>query len=183
VSMDNHHRGHPSLSIISSSFPARPISTSPSAHRQSQSPFRYIRFPLDADEKDSDETLLCDLAEHKRPWSTPTGQHSPGSHASASHPSPTSTSRSHRPPPLPPLSGRPSPLLRQPPALVLNCHTRTLPASYTRPRGLRIFNLLRPWIPIILYALTNIGFVVAIACFKNEVFTGQFRVVLQIDCD
>lgn len=44
--------------------------------------------------------------------------------------------------------------------------------SYTRPRGLRIANLLRPWIPIILYALTSLGFLVAISFWKIEVFEG-----------
>ncbi|OCH93623.1 hypothetical protein OBBRIDRAFT_790147 [Obba rivulosa] len=44
--------------------------------------------------------------------------------------------------------------------------------TYTRPRGLRIANLLRPWIPIILYAITSLGFVFAIALWKTEVFQG-----------
>lgn len=41
---------------------------------------------------------------------------------------------------------------------------------YTRPRGLRISNLIKPWIPIILYGITTLGFLVAIALWKNEVF-------------
>ena len=43
---------------------------------------------------------------------------------------------------------------------------------YTRPRGLRIANLLKPWIPIILYAITSLGFVAAISLWKAEVFQG-----------
>ncbi|KAI0092760.1 hypothetical protein BDY19DRAFT_926005 [Irpex rosettiformis] len=44
--------------------------------------------------------------------------------------------------------------------------------AYTRPRGLRIANLLKPWIPIILYAVTTLGFVAAISFWKAEVFQG-----------
>ncbi|KAI0080761.1 hypothetical protein K474DRAFT_1571389, partial [Panus rudis PR-1116 ss-1] len=44
--------------------------------------------------------------------------------------------------------------------------------AYTRPRGLRIANLLKPWIPIILYAITTLGFLLAVSLWKSEVFTG-----------
>ncbi|CCM02840.1 uncharacterized protein FIBRA_04952 [Fibroporia radiculosa] len=44
--------------------------------------------------------------------------------------------------------------------------------AYTRPRGLRIANLLKPWIPIILYAITSLGFLAAISFWKLEVFRG-----------
>ncbi|KAI0370254.1 hypothetical protein BV20DRAFT_944369 [Pilatotrama ljubarskyi] len=45
-------------------------------------------------------------------------------------------------------------------------------SSYTRPRGLRIANLLRPWIPIILYIMTTLGFLAAVSFWKVEVFQG-----------
>ena len=52
--------------------------------------------------------------------------------------------------------------------------TRTASSpAYTRPRGLRIANLLKPWIPIILYAITSLGFVAAISLWKAEVFEGM----------
>ncbi|KAK0468042.1 uncharacterized protein EV420DRAFT_1502555 [Desarmillaria tabescens] len=43
--------------------------------------------------------------------------------------------------------------------------------NYTRPRGLRIANLLKPWVPIILYGITSLAFVFAIALYKTEVFS------------
>ncbi|GAW01908.1 Golgi apparatus membrane protein tvp38 [Lentinula edodes] len=43
--------------------------------------------------------------------------------------------------------------------------------SYIRPRGLRITNLIRPWLPIILYALTSLIFLIAIAFYKAELFS------------
>lgn len=45
-------------------------------------------------------------------------------------------------------------------------------SAYSRPRGLRIANLLKPWIPIILYAITSLGFLAAVAFWKKEVFQG-----------
>jgi len=70
-------------------------------------------------------------------------------------------------PPPPRLARHPSPLL-------LPTHVRCRSSSaqlYTRPRGLRIANLLRPWVPLILYGLTSLAFVVAIAFWKTAVFT------------
>ncbi|EKM59688.1 uncharacterized protein PHACADRAFT_250345 [Phanerochaete carnosa HHB-10118-sp] len=45
-------------------------------------------------------------------------------------------------------------------------------SACTRPRGLLIANLLKPWTPIILYAITTLGFLVAISFWKAEVFGG-----------
>ena len=45
--------------------------------------------------------------------------------------------------------------------------------SYTRPRGLRIANLIKPWIPIILYVITTLGFLAAVSFWKVEVFQGE----------
>lgn len=45
--------------------------------------------------------------------------------------------------------------------------------TYSRPRGLRIANLLKPWIPIILYALTSLAFLVGVSFWKVEVFEGM----------
>ncbi|KAJ7699917.1 hypothetical protein B0H17DRAFT_269188 [Mycena rosella] len=42
---------------------------------------------------------------------------------------------------------------------------------YSRPRGLRIANLLRPWLPLLVYGLCTLVFVVAIAFFKTQVFS------------
>ncbi|KAI0786350.1 hypothetical protein C8Q75DRAFT_721171 [Abortiporus biennis] len=45
-------------------------------------------------------------------------------------------------------------------------------STYVRPRSIRIANLLKPWIPIILYAISSLGFLVAISLWKEEVFQG-----------
>lgn len=42
--------------------------------------------------------------------------------------------------------------------------------SYTRPRSLRISNLLRLWFPIITYVATTLAFLVAIALYRDQLF-------------
>ncbi|KAJ7742426.1 hypothetical protein DFH07DRAFT_890964 [Mycena maculata] len=121
--MDSHRR--PQLLALSSQIPARPVSTSPSQHRPSQSPFRYLHFP-----EMTEKATPLDMFSSSSP----------------------STSRLSTPPPTPSSS-----------------QNRT--AAYSRPRGLRIANLLKPWLPLIIYALSSLTFVVAIAFFKTPVFT------------
>ncbi|KAI9574974.1 hypothetical protein HD554DRAFT_2051493 [Boletus coccyginus] len=43
---------------------------------------------------------------------------------------------------------------------------------YVRPRGLRIWNLFKKWSPVLAYAATSLGFLLAIALWKTEVFDG-----------
>ena len=52
--------------------------------------------------------------------------------------------------------------------------TRTS-TPYTRPRGLRISNLLRSWLPIISYLATSLGFLVAIALYRDQVFARESK--------
>lgn len=73
-----------------------------------------------------------------------------------------------------PTSTFPQHTMPLPPAFSPSLHCgRTAPIAYTRPRGLRIANLLKPWIPIILYAITSLGFLAVIALWKAEVFQGE----------
>ncbi|KAI0736390.1 hypothetical protein BC629DRAFT_1301304 [Irpex lacteus] len=80
-----------------------------------------------------------------------------------------------------PTSGQPSqwrsqyPVSPKPLSGLSHFNSRSASSSsiaYTRPRGLRIANILKPWIPIILYAITSLGFVAAISFWKAEVFQG-----------
>ena len=81
-------------------------------------------------------------------------------------------------PSIPPHSSRPAAPLppstprRIPPSHASFSRSVSSTATYSRPRGLRIANLLKPWTPIILYAITSVGFLVAIAFWKAEVFQG-----------
>lgn len=162
------HRRPPSLNLISSSTPASPVSTSPSPlHRQSQSPFRYIHFSQDYfpafDEK---ETPLSDFPLD--------GKRSTSPRRTLQQPQQPSSSRSNpaRPHHASKSSGQASPFLRQPAPFLVHSNTSRLVPNYSRPRGLRISNLIKPWFPLILYALTSLATVIAIAFYKVEVFSG-----------
>jgi hypothetical protein len=105
----------------------------------------------------------------------------------ASRPRLETTEVSSRPLTISPTWARPSldgtPSLYAPPRTSLSAPSypqpmlvpRPLPSTprYTRPRGLRIMNLIKPLIPIILYGMTSIGFVIAIAFWKSQVFHGM----------
>jgi hypothetical protein len=159
----------PSLNLLTSSSPARPISTSASTtHRQSESPFRYVRFHHphhDVNEKLLDETPLSDLNNNS--------SSSPHPSCRTSTPPTTSAHRTARSnsPPSAFTAGHRSPLFLRQPVSPHPIRARSLSLSYTYPRGLRLANLVRPWTPIILYAITSIGFLIAIAFWKTEVFT------------
>lgn len=133
--MDSPRRPH----LLSLSTPARPISTSPTQHTPSQSPFRYVHFP----ETMEKETPLQDITLDR----TPSSSRFPASPLRRAHHSAPSSPAHH--------NRRPS----------------SLSPPYSRPRGLRIANLLRPWIPLIVYGLSSLILVVAIAFFKTQVFT------------
>ncbi|KIK08395.1 hypothetical protein K443DRAFT_672417 [Laccaria amethystina LaAM-08-1] len=94
-------------------------------------------------------------------------QPSRGRHLPREHSSPSS-SRPHRS--LHP----PAQFIRHPPPpLNLQVHNRSFSStsSYPRPsKVLRVARLLRPWVPLLLYALTSLAFVVAIALYRADVF-------------
>ncbi|KZT26948.1 hypothetical protein NEOLEDRAFT_1061648 [Neolentinus lepideus HHB14362 ss-1] len=58
--------------------------------------------------------------------------------------------------------------------LVPTCSSSTAPypSSYTRPRSLRFYNIIKPWTPLIVYAMTSLAFVIAVSFWKSEVFNG-----------
>ncbi len=73
------------------------------------------------------------------------------------------------PSPSPSLSPSPSPYLTPYP------FTPNTPYSQTRvSRRIVFIQWLKPWIPVLLYALTSLGFVFAITMYQSEVFQGAF---------
>lgn len=44
---------------------------------------------------------------------------------------------------------------------------------YVRPRGLRIWNLFKKWSPVLAYGATSLGFLLAIAFWKTQLFDGE----------
>ena len=173
-----HNRRPPSL-IPSSSSPAHPVSTSPSPqHRQSQSPFRYIQLHPGNQDVDEKATPLINFPSdhhyHRQPGPSVSQQKSPESATRTDRRYQSRSERPYRARPSLLSSPSASPLLRQPTPSQIFSRSLQTPTSYTRPRGLRIANLLKPWIPIILYGITTLAFIVAIALYKTEVFTRAF---------
>ncbi|KAH7879567.1 uncharacterized protein C8R40DRAFT_1082338 [Lentinula edodes] len=137
----------PVLILATSSETPRPFSTSPSPHHQSQSPFGYLHSPESMNEKaiSSSDASSEDKLRSPRAGPSVRPQHQSFSRG-PSH-----------------ISTQPAIL----PIQRLPCQSQ----SYIRPRGLRITNLIRPWLPIILYALTSLIFLIAIAFYKAELFS------------
>ena len=155
------NRQPPSLNLLSTSSPLQPVASNPSTpYQQSHSPFRFVKDSQTMDEKSS--TQLSILSDEKRPVLAPS---SSSAGPSRYNNSPLAAS---------PLSRQPPPFIRGPSPLLIPSH-RALGQSqtYIRPRGLRISNLIKPWIPVILYGITSFGFLVAIAFWKNEVFESE----------
>ncbi|RDB22613.1 Golgi apparatus membrane protein tvp38 [Hypsizygus marmoreus] len=178
-----HNRRPPSLNLSSSS-PARPVSTSPSPqHRQSQSPFRYIQLNQDTHDIDEKSTPLTDFPGDR------TRQLSPGpSTRQQKCPSPLGSRSNNQPRTarLHDVSLTPharSPFLRQPTPLLGPNRAQAQTSSYSRPRGLRIANLIRPWLPLILYAITSFAVVIAVALYKAEVFNRLDELSLWLQSD
>jgi len=89
------------------------------------------------------------------------------------HLSPAPQTRSSRPPHASTSYSPRSPFVCQASNPYAPAHTSQIHRSsynYSRPRTLRLINLLRPWLPVILYGLTTLAFVVAIALYRPELF-------------
>lgn len=54
----------------------------------------------------------------------------------------------------------------------LHCARSSHPSRYVRPRSLRVWNLFKQWSPVLAYGATSLGFLLAIAFWKTEVFDG-----------
>ena len=139
------HPGHPSppsLLLSSTSSPAA------SQHPPSNTPFRHI--PL----QEESDTVSQQIVDH--PLSDPS--RNPGRLS----PVPSSPARCQG-----------SRIVAHAPRSVGCSGPPPLPAPFRgRPQGFRIPERLKPWLGIGSWAVTSIGFLLAIAFWKKEVFTG-----------
>ena len=86
-------------------------------------------------------------------YPSPTPQWSPYFSPDTARPLPPPRSQFIRPP-------APIPIL---PIRSLSHHSRSSPVQ--------IFRVLKPWLPLILYAITSLGFVAAVVFYRTELFT------------
>ena len=173
--MDIQRKSHqPSLHLVSSPIPAQPISTRVQNHKQSESPFRYLTERLANEQvfSEKDQTPLSDI-------STSSGRRA-SSVSRAAHRSSPSNSRSSTPVPSRHRTHpkQPSQHGRQTtnPLLAASDSGRGRPSrrvgQLERSHCSSLSTRLQPWIPIILYVISSLGFVVAIAFWRTEIFQG-----------
>ena len=172
----SRHFNQPSLHLVSNPTPAQPISTRVQNHKHSESPFRYLTERLVNEQvfSEKDQTPLADVS------SSSAGRRA-SSNSRAMHRTSPSTSRSPTPAPSqhrahskqPSQPARPT---APNPLLTTADNGRGRPfrrvGQLERSRWCLLATRLQPWIPVILYAVSSLGFVVAIAFWRTEIFQG-----------
>lgn len=143
----DHSRRPPSLHITTSS-PALVSTSGLTTMDHSHSPFRYVHFEHTVDEK---TTPITSSSSQYRPG--PSSTHHPPCHA-LSLPVQDDSLAS---PSCSPISGPSSRMLSQP--------------TFSLCSRLRLMDRIRPWIPVLMYGATSLGFLIAIAFYKTQVFT------------
>jgi hypothetical protein len=113
----------------------------------------------------------------KAPHFQPPSQ-SPSPFVPPSRPSHPHKHHGSRSPSSSPRSGAPAPhnpgrTFVRPPQIQLPSRNFNTPPHTRPPTCLRVSRLLKPWTPVILYAITSIAFLVAIALYRTELFARE----------
>jgi len=168
----SRHCNQPPSHLVSSPTPAQPISTRVQNHKQSESPFRYLAERLANEQifNEKDQTPLEDI-------SSSSGRRA-SSHSRATHRSSPSTSRSSTPAPSQHRSYSKQPSLHvgsmtPNPLLTAAGNGSGRPSRRAGQFEKFPYTRLQPWIPIILYGISSLGFVIAIAFWRTEIFQGM----------
>lgn len=171
-----HEEGPHSLQLLPRGIPITPQPATHSSHHRSRSLSHYPRFEESlVDEKPRSNGVVrtsFTKSDASTPWAAAheplslrhqsrsseasSLRHLTSNHCSASLDLPPSpiphTTRSHVALPLPSL------------------HTGYLHP----PRKIRLCSIIKPWLPVLAYLSTSLGFVVAVAFWKTQVFQGAF---------
>ncbi len=168
---NRHHERSLSLQQVPRSIPIRQLPPAHSPHHRSPSPSRFPRF----EETSVNEKSRCDgvvqtspaKAEASTSWSdeplTSHHQSRPLSESSLRH----LTHQNGACPdcPLSPIPDTTSAHFAMP--------LPSLHSGYLHPpRKIRLWSIVKPWLPILAYLSTSLGFVIAIAFWKTQVFQG-----------
>ncbi|KAI0751382.1 hypothetical protein C8Q80DRAFT_1098216 [Daedaleopsis nitida] len=181
--MDSHNApyrpGQPSrVSLSRPVSPAPATSSSPYVHPQPH-PFIHLQEVYDdkagLSQRDDMSKRPAGQTLDMSPIAGPSFSRSQASSPVSSIPPWIRSQRTHHPRPLQqPFSPAPCPIASSwaSPSSLSTSSAASISPTYTRPRSLRIANLIKPWIPIILYIITTLGFLVVVAFWKVEVFQG-----------
>lgn len=174
---NRHQESSLSLQLVPRSIPIRPQPpTAHSSHYRSPSPSRFPRF----EETSVNEKSRCDgvvqtpspaKSEASTSWAD--APESLSSHH-PSHPSSESSLR-HLTHQNSACLGYPlSPIPDTTPAHFA-LPSPSLHSGYLHPpRKIRLWSIVKPWLPVLAYISTSLGFVIAIAFWKTHVFQGAF---------
>ena len=177
----------PSLHLVSNPTPAQPISTRVQNHKHSESPFRYLTERLVSEQvfSEKDQTALADISSSsgRRASSTSRATHrSSPSNSRSSTPAPSQHRAHSKQPSQHARPAAPNPLL----TAVDNGGGRPCRrvGQLERSRWCMLATRLRPWIPVIIYGISSLGFVVGIAFWRTEIFQGTaMRCTLHVTAD
>jgi hypothetical protein len=172
---NRHHERSLSLQLVPRSIPTRPQpSPAHSTHYRSPSPSRFPRF----EETSVSEKSRCDGVIQTSP---PKAEEASTSWDDA----PESLSSRHQS--LPPSASSLRHLTHQNSACpdyplspipdTASAHFAVpLPSLHSGylhpPRKIRLWSIVKPWLPVLVYISTSLGFVIAIAFWKTQVFEG-----------
>lgn len=166
--LNRHQERSLSLQLVPRSIPTRQQPpTAHSSHYRSPSPSRFPRF----EETSVSEKSRCDgvfeasptKAEASTPWDEAPGPQSSLHQSSLRH----LTHQNSACPdyPLSPIQDTASAQFAIP--------LPSLHSGYLHPpRKIRLWSILKPWLPVLAYVSTSLGFVIAIAFWKTQVFEG-----------
>ncbi|KAF8205127.1 hypothetical protein BJ912DRAFT_1074229 [Pholiota molesta] len=140
-------------------------------------PFKYIPLAQDADEYDEKADTRTREQQKKRPSALPVHPSRGNTYPS---PSPAEASAQWTPYSYSPDTARQYPasapssstFFPQPQSMSSHARSRSSYPPHSRSRNnSRLLATLRPWLPLIMYAITSLAFVVAFALYRTELFT------------
>jgi hypothetical protein len=175
--LSRHQERSLSLQLVPRSMPIRPQPPPPahSSHYRSPSPSRFPRFEeTSVSEKSRCDGVIQTSSSAKAEASTSWAANAPES-LSSHHPSRPSSESSlrhltHQ------NSGCPDCPLSPIPDTTPAHFAVPLPSLHSGylhpPRKIRLCSIVKPWLPVLAYISTSLGFVIAIAFWKTQVFQG-----------
>jgi len=173
-----HQEASLSLQVLPRSVPLGPHSPAQSFHHRSPSSSRFPKFEDSSVEEKSrsdgvgrSSPIKAETSTFRavvpEPLSLHHHQSRPSSAGSLRHLTSHQSSSSRQGHPLSPIPDSPSSHFALP--------LPSLHSGYLHPpRKIRLWSIVKPWLPVLAYVSTSVGFLIAIAFWKTQVFQGAF---------